>query len=82
MSIGNCDCCPRINVPGAVINCPGEPFACFICQGDTDPDPYGEQEVTCTECDGEGCETCSGCGTVWIETQPVTLDDLENRHAG
>ena len=47
MAIGNCDCCPRTNVPGSVVNVPGEPFACFICQADPwetnpDPDPYGE----------------------------------------
>jgi hypothetical protein len=41
MAIGNCDCCDRLNVPGSVVDCPGEPFACFICQGDI-PDPYGE----------------------------------------
>jgi hypothetical protein len=76
MSIGDCDCCPRTNVPGSVINCPGEPFACHICQGDDDPDPYGEMEIDC-ECDGEGCEACSGCGTIWIMTEPVTLADIE-----
>ena len=76
MAIGNCDCCPRENVPGSVVNVPGEPFACFICQGDPDPDPYGEIEIDC-ECDGEGCDACSGCGTVWIEARPVTLDDLD-----
>lgn len=76
MAIGNCDCCPRINVPGSIINCPGEPFACFICQGDI-ADPYGEQEITCANCDGEGCGPCSGFGTVWVDAMPVTLDDLE-----
>jgi len=44
MAIGNCDCCDRIDVPGSVVDCPGEPFACFICQGDSDPDPYCELE--------------------------------------
>jgi hypothetical protein len=82
MAIGNCDCCDRTNVPGSVVNCPGEPFACFICQGDDDADPYGEREIDCT-CDGEGCGACSGCGTVWIATEPVTLDDIEEiTHAG
>ena len=40
--IGNCDCCDRTNVPVSKVNVPGEPSACFLCQGDTDPDPYGE----------------------------------------
>lgn len=41
--IGNCDCCPRRDVPGSVVDCPGEPFACYICQGN-DFDPYCEIE--------------------------------------
>lgn len=76
MALGNCDNCDRQNVPvssGQFCGC--DTTQCFICQGDSDPDPYGEIEITC-ECDGEGCDACSGCGTVWIETQPVTLDDL------
>ena len=85
MAIGNCDCCDRTNVPGSVVNCPGEPFACFICQGDI-PDPYGEIEIDCTMCDGAGCQFCAGTGALHVETQPVTLCDLENiaeesRHA-
>lgn len=40
--IGNCDCCDRENVPVVNVNTDGEPVACFICQGDSDPDPYGE----------------------------------------
>lgn len=44
MTIGNCDCCDRKNVPGSVVDVPGEPFACYICQGDPLPDPYCELE--------------------------------------
>ncbi|MCA6114285.1 hypothetical protein J6524_04990 [Bradyrhizobium sp. WSM 1738] len=56
MAIGNCDCCDRMNVPGHVVNCPGEPFACYICQGDDDADPYCEAEIEqpCPECKGDG----------------------------
>jgi hypothetical protein len=77
MSIGNCDCCDRRDVPGSVVDCPGEPFACFICQGDDNPDPYGEIEITCDACDGAGCDRCSRTGCEWIATQPVTLEDLQ-----
>jgi hypothetical protein len=41
--IGNCDACDRQNVP--VSNCrssSGESVQCFLCQGDSNPDPYGE----------------------------------------
>lgn len=44
MSIGSCDCCDRQNVPVAHLTetyC-GDVTACYICQGDDDPDPYGE----------------------------------------
>jgi hypothetical protein len=78
MSIGNCDCCDRRNVPVSHLTetyC-GDVTACFLCQGDTDPDPYGEVEIDC-ECDGEGCDTCSGCGTVFVQTMPITLSDIE-----
>ncbi len=79
MSIGNCDCCDRTNVAGSVVNCPGEPFACYLCRGgDDDADPYGEMEIICADCDGKGCGFCSGFGTVWIEAQPVTLNDLDD----
>jgi hypothetical protein len=82
MSIGNCDCCDRTNVPGSVVNVPGEPFACFICQADPwesnpDPDPYGEMEIDCADCDGAGCDLCAGFGKFYVETTPVTLQDLE-----
>jgi hypothetical protein len=44
MSIGNCDCCNRHDIPvshGADIY-GNDVTACFICCGDDDPDPYGE----------------------------------------
>jgi hypothetical protein len=44
--IGNCDACDRQNVP--VSNCrspSGETTQCFLCQGDTNPDPYGEMQM-------------------------------------
>lgn len=43
--IGNCDNCDRINVPvsnGQFCGC--DTTQCFICQGETDPDPYGEMD--------------------------------------
>lgn len=46
--IGNCDCCDRTNVPLSLVNATSlhpEAVACFICQGDSDPDPYGELET-------------------------------------
>ena len=42
--IGSCDNCNRQNVPVhhfAETYC-GETTQCFLCQGDTDPDPYSE----------------------------------------
>lgn len=45
--IGNCDCCNRENVPVANFNATAahpEGVACLICQGEDDPDPYGEVE--------------------------------------
>lgn len=52
--IGNCECCDRKNVPITKVNLAGEPAACFICQGDTNPDPYGEfpisQAARCPYC--------------------------------
>jgi hypothetical protein len=47
--IGCCDCCDRQNVPVSHFNATAaypEGVACFICQGDTDPDPYGELETS------------------------------------
>jgi hypothetical protein len=46
--IGNCDCCDRMTVPVNHFNATAaypEGVACFICQGDSDPDPYGEMEA-------------------------------------
>ena len=47
--IGNCDACDRKNVPVSKVNVPGEPIACFICQGGADPDPYCETEPALLE---------------------------------
>jgi len=45
--IGSCDICCRQNVPlshfEATFADP-ETSVCFLCQGETDPDPYGELE--------------------------------------
>ena len=47
--IGSCDCCDRQNVPVSKFRADQtsaqcETTACFICQGDSDPDPHGELE--------------------------------------
>ena len=49
MSIGSCDCCNRQNVPVSFsawdqnnVGC--DTTACYLCCGDTDPDPYGEMD--------------------------------------
>jgi len=47
--IGSCDICDRQNVPVSHFQAgeggaPCDTSACFICQGDTDPDPYCEIE--------------------------------------
>jgi hypothetical protein len=89
MAIGNCDCCDRTNVPGTVVNCPGEPFACHICQGDEDADPYSETEIeqACPDCNGDRgwetyrgnwqeCRTCDTTGRVFEQPRLVNLDDL------
>lgn len=44
--IGDCEACDRKSVPVSKVNVPGEPIACFICQGGTGPDPYCETEPT------------------------------------
>lgn len=46
MTIANCDCCDRQNVPVSHLTetyC-GDVTACYLCQGEDDPDPYGELE--------------------------------------
>lgn len=48
--IGSCDCCDRQNVPisnfrADQTSAQCETAACYLCQGDTDPDPYGELEA-------------------------------------
>ena len=48
--IGSCDNCDQQNVPvfsGQFCGC--DTTQCFICQGDTDPDPYGELEDAISE---------------------------------
>lgn len=40
--IANCEVCDRKKVPVAKVNVPGEPLACFLCQGDSTTDPYCE----------------------------------------
>lgn len=43
--IGSCDCCDRQKVPvihGFVTGI--ETFQCYLCQGETDPDPHSELE--------------------------------------
>lgn len=46
--IGACDCCSRQEVPLSHFNVDGEggpeAFVCYLCQGENDPDPYGELE--------------------------------------
>lgn len=44
--IGTCECCDRQNVPVSHIDIVFgiEAFACYLCQGEADPDPYGELE--------------------------------------
>lgn len=52
--IGACDNCDRRNVPvssGQFCGC--DTTQCFICQGETDPDPYGEIDIECTVCHGD-----------------------------
>jgi hypothetical protein len=47
--IGACDCCDRQSVPLGHFNVDGiggcETFACYLCQGEADPDPYCEIEL-------------------------------------
>lgn len=42
--IGTCECCDRQNVPVSHIDTVFgiEAFACYLCLGETDLDPYGE----------------------------------------
>lgn len=51
--IGACDCCDRQEVPLSHLNMDGiggcESFVCYICQGETDPDPYCEVEMNAIE---------------------------------
>jgi hypothetical protein len=49
--IGSCDCCDRKSVPvchfgSDETSAQCETTACFICQGDTEIDPYGEMADT------------------------------------
>ena len=69
MTIGTCDNCSCENVPVSHLEgtyC-GDTTQCFLCQGDNDPDPYGEIE--------ERVEPCSACGgdgghEVWTHYDP------------
>ena len=47
MPIGNCENCDRKNVPVRHIELTycGDTTQCYLCTGDTDPDPYGELEL-------------------------------------
>ena len=47
MPIGTCDACQREKVPVSHFNISycGDTTACFLCQGDDNPDPYGELEI-------------------------------------
>ncbi len=78
--IGNCDCCDRKAVPVAKVNVPGEPMACFICQGDTDPDPYCEtghdRDGKIIGDDESGYTfSCAKCGAALHSDNPVKGDD-------
>ena len=43
--MGNCDNCDRENVAvSKMLACGCETTQCFLCQGETDPDPYGESD--------------------------------------
>lgn len=43
--IGTCENCDRENVPVSNCRMSGmESTQCFLCQGEADPDPYGERE--------------------------------------
>lgn len=57
MTIANCDCCDRQAVPvshfSATFAHP-EALCCFVCQGEDDPDPYGEMEGSPTWCEANG----------------------------
>jgi hypothetical protein len=47
MPIGNCDCCNRREVPvdfGCDVH-GNDVTACYLCKGETDPDPFGEAET-------------------------------------
>lgn len=57
MAIGSCDCCDRQNVPVSHFDATfahPETSACFICQGEDDPDPYGELEGSPAWCEANG----------------------------
>ena len=41
--IGCCDSCDRENVPVVLVcSTMGEALTCYLCQGEDNPDPYGE----------------------------------------
>jgi len=55
--IGRCDCCERENVPVSHIDATFgiEAFACYLCQCEDDPDPYGELAGDECECGEDTC---------------------------
>ena len=74
--IGNCDACDRQNVP--VSNghsSSGETTQCFICQGDKNPDPYGEMPEMK---EGGQCPYCGG-PTVNVAFEYITCGAAWNR---
>jgi hypothetical protein len=92
--IGTCDNCSRENVPVSHLTdtyC-GDTTQCYLCQGDTDPDPYGEIEervMPCSACGGDGghddyagywhpCTECDATGDFIAELHPINLSDLDH----
>jgi hypothetical protein len=62
--IGTCDNCDRQNIPVSHLDgtyC-GDTTQCFLCQGDSDADPYGEFEEALMQVDrGLSRETAVMC---------------------
>jgi hypothetical protein len=76
MAVSYCDICNNLRPGSRGESCGCEGFFCHVCRGD-ELDPYGELEIDCAMCDGAGCHLCSGSGAQRVQTQPVTLDDLD-----
>ncbi len=62
MAIGTCDNCDRRDVPVSHLEgtyC-GDTTQCFLCQGDTDPDPYCELDELTRAClNRQPCQCCN-----------------------